>query len=399
MYFVPQILNDDCGFAALKMLLAKVHKDRNYLFLPQDENHGPYSLLELKTIAEKYGVTLNGYEAKREDFKHHKKFPFIAIVTTKVGGAHAVVVEKISLGSVYYLDPSEGRKEVTIKGFLNIWDGEMMQVDNLTYVPCLYKENKPIPKSGQVITTLMQLCACACIALGVYFIDVNVYMFIPIILFALAMVFEIFIKSYSISLLKKADIYFFSQVEVKDNRYLETLKRYEKYKAGLLATPLQFIMSLCIAFGLMLITLYNDMKNILLILVPFIASILENALVRPYIADGAKLLSKDEQELDNSVDEDDYKVRVYNLHTKAYKLGMVEMSKQYVGIALFIITAILTMRIVGVVSFPYIIFYSCIEAAIYRALSMALEYPEKNRDMLKAKVAINNCLHQNDENK
>ena len=71
----------------------------------------------------------------------------------------------------------------------------------------------------------------------------------------------------------------------------------------------------------------------------------------------------------------------------------------YVGIALFIITSILTMTISGVVSVPYIIFYSCIEAAIYRALLSALEYPDKHKDMLSTKVRINNCIHQIDENK
>ena len=399
MYFVPQILNDDCGFAALKMLLAKVHKDRNYLFLPQDEGRGPYSFLDLKETAEKYGVTLNGYEAQKETLKQHKNFPFIALVTTKIGGAHAVVVEKVSLGSVYYLDPSEGKKEVSFRYFMKIWEGEILQVDNKVFTPCPYKECQPIPKTGQIVTTLMQICACACIVMGVYFINVDVYMFIPIILFALAMVFEIFIKSYSISLLKKADIYFYSQVEVKDNKYLDTLKRYEKYKSGLLATPLNFIITLCVAFGLMLVTLYNDVKNILLILVPFIAALVEASILKPYVKDGATLLAKDEKDLDSSEDEEDFKGRVYQLHKKAYKLGLVEMCKQYVGIALFIITATLTMALSNVVSVPYIIFYSCIEAAIYRALLNALEYPEKHIEMLKAKVEINNCLHQNDENK
>lgn len=399
MYFVPQILNDDCGFAALKMLLAKVHKDRNYLFLPQDEKHGPYSFLELQKIAEKYGVTLNGYEAQKETLKQHKNFPFIALITTKVGGAHAVVVEKVSMGSVYYLDPSEGKKEVSYRYFMKIWEGEILQVDGKVFTPCPYKESRPIPQSGQVVTTLMQLCSFACLVMGVYFIDVDVYMFIPIILFALAMVFEIFIKSYSISLLKKADIYFYSQMEVKDNKYLETLKRYEKYKSGLLANPMNFIITLCVSFGLMFIALYNDVKNILLILVPFIASLAEASLLKPYVKDSTTLLAKEEQEIDSSVDEDDFKVRVHNLHTKAYKIGLIEMSKQYVGIALFIITATLTMAMSGIVSVPYIIFYSCVEAAIYRSLLTALEYPDKHTEMLKAKVEINNCLHQIDENK
>ena len=32
MFYIPQIKKDDCGFACLKMVLANINKDKNYLF-------------------------------------------------------------------------------------------------------------------------------------------------------------------------------------------------------------------------------------------------------------------------------------------------------------------------------------------------------------------------------
>ena len=78
MYYVPQIQKDDCGYACVKMLLANVQKDKNFLFLPQDENHGPYSYQDLIDIAKGHGIILNGYTVEdKSTIKEHKKFPML----------------------------------------------------------------------------------------------------------------------------------------------------------------------------------------------------------------------------------------------------------------------------------------------------------------------------------
>ena len=57
-----QIVDGDCGFACLKMMLSYYHKDKNYLYLPQDLNKNNYSFLEIIDIAKKYNLFLKGYE-------------------------------------------------------------------------------------------------------------------------------------------------------------------------------------------------------------------------------------------------------------------------------------------------------------------------------------------------
>ena len=399
MYYVPQIQKDDCGFACVKMLLANVNKDRNYLFLPQDEKHGPYSYQDLIEIAAPYGVNLSGYKSEdKMAIKECKKFPFIATITTKSGGSHAVLVYKVFLGSVYYLDPRLGKVDVSIKKFVTIWDGTMLVTDSIEKKPCHYKEAKPLTISQTIILNLLEVMVGACVVAGVYFINDNAYIFIPIALFALAVVFELLVKAYSISLMKRVDSYFYGQVEIKDNQYYATMQRFERYKKSLLANPLNFILTFVVAMGLMLVTLQNNLYNFLLIAAPFVASMVEFFIYQPYLKNGIIEVEEEEQALDSSVDDDEYRERIDLLHRKAYRFGMLEMSKQYVGLALFIVMAITLLAVLGQPSFPYAVFYTCIEIAIYICFHRLFSYPEKMDQMLKEKVEINNCLHQNDEN-
>ena len=91
MFYIKQIQNDDCGFACLKMLLAEINKDKDYLFLPQDEKHGPYSLMQLVGIASNYGVALSAFRATdKTTVSNCLNFPFIAIIRLKNGGKHAL---------------------------------------------------------------------------------------------------------------------------------------------------------------------------------------------------------------------------------------------------------------------------------------------------------------------
>ena len=58
MFYISQLNQSDCGFASLKMLLANVLKNEDYLYLKQDEEHGPYNYFELIQIASDYGCVL-----------------------------------------------------------------------------------------------------------------------------------------------------------------------------------------------------------------------------------------------------------------------------------------------------------------------------------------------------
>ena len=399
MYYVPQIQKDDCGFACVKMLLANVQKDQNYLFLPQDEKHGPYSYQDLIEIAQKHGIVLNGYSVEDKlTIKEHKKFPIIVTLNTKSGGSHAVLVYKVSLGRVYYLDPRLGKVDSSLNKFASLWDGTLLAIEAIEKQSCPYKEAKPLSIGHIIVLNILEVMVGLSVIAGIYFINDKAYVFAPITLFALAIVFELLVKAYSISLMKKVDSYFYNQVEIKDNKYYAPAQRFERYKKSLLANPLNFVLTLLVTMGLMFITLHNDIHNFLLIAAPLVASVIEFFFYNPYLRKGVIDIEEQERALDLSLDEDDYRGRIDFLHKQSYKLGLLEMSKQYVGLALFIIMAVTLLAINGQASFPYAVFYTCIEITIYVCFHRLLSYPDKMDEMMKEKVEISNCLHQNDEN-
>ena len=85
--FIYQGNNFDCGYASLKMLLANVHNDKNYLYLSNEKKDESYSLSDLVNIGKKYGVNLIGKEMDYEFFlskvKQKKKFLVFVSITTK----------------------------------------------------------------------------------------------------------------------------------------------------------------------------------------------------------------------------------------------------------------------------------------------------------------------------
>ena len=114
MYFIQQRQKDDCGFTCLKMILATLNKDKNYLFLPQKENHGPYSYTDLVKIGKEHGVNFSALKAiEKEGLINCRSFPFIATIEKKNGNKHAVIITKIKIGRVYFTDPMKGKASLS----------------------------------------------------------------------------------------------------------------------------------------------------------------------------------------------------------------------------------------------------------------------------------------------
>ena len=93
MYYIPQITTNDCLFTAFKILLANVKKDEKYLYLQEDEKHGPYSLLEIIEKGKAFGVELFGFEADdKKELKNCKSIPLILNIKVGTDSLHSVYV-------------------------------------------------------------------------------------------------------------------------------------------------------------------------------------------------------------------------------------------------------------------------------------------------------------------
>ncbi|MFA7032291.1 MAG: cysteine peptidase family C39 domain-containing protein, partial [Bacilli bacterium] len=123
MYFIPQISQNDCGIACLKMLLADINQDSNYLYLPYRENNRPLSYQKIIHMAERYQLTLKGFAVEEEEeIINNHNYPLIVTIRSHQNIGHAVIVKGISHHNVQIIDPNQGRYSLSLKHFFSLWD-------------------------------------------------------------------------------------------------------------------------------------------------------------------------------------------------------------------------------------------------------------------------------------
>lgn len=93
-YYIKQIGEKDCGFTSLKILLANIHKDKNYLFYPEFEKEYSLSLKNIIDIAKKENVILEGYiyDDKEKLFQEKQKYSLVILENNSK--LHMVFVKK-----------------------------------------------------------------------------------------------------------------------------------------------------------------------------------------------------------------------------------------------------------------------------------------------------------------
>ena len=72
-YFIYQGNDHDCAFAALKMLLAILAKDKSYLYIPKPTKRAYYDLYEIAQLSKSYGVELEANGCTREYYDYLKE--------------------------------------------------------------------------------------------------------------------------------------------------------------------------------------------------------------------------------------------------------------------------------------------------------------------------------------
>jgi len=393
MFYIRQIQKDDCGFACLKMVLATVNKDKNYLFLPQKESHGMYSYEELLNIGKEYGVNFTAFRAlEKESLGKDTRFPLIATICLKNGAKHAIVVTRVKFKRVYYTDPRMGKTSISFKKFMEIWDGTGLVIESMEKMKCPIQSINPIKNSAKIGLGIIQLISGACAVLGVYFIRDTTPIYIPVIFLSLAIVMELIMRAISYSIMKGLDNYFFDDEVLPKKNFKDYLVRFEEYKRLSLASPMNYILLLIFALGLIAVVLLNDIKNIMLIVVPIILAIFDLLAIKPLLKKRRSEIAEEEESLENAMGGEDFKEKVKQLHSKSYNYSYLTIAIAYLYTGFMVATALLTMRLCGISSFPYIIFYSIISVTLYKTLDKLFNFSDVIEKYNVAKVKLTNSI-------
>ena len=127
-YSCLQESSSDCGFCALKVLLANLNNDSNYLSL-ENKKQGAYSMLDIKKLALEYKLELEGYKVEDSSLLSTLTFPFICQIKRGKEN-HFVIVEKIKKGIFYVFDPSIGDLEINESIFLELFNQNVLTIKN-----------------------------------------------------------------------------------------------------------------------------------------------------------------------------------------------------------------------------------------------------------------------------
>ena len=393
MFYIHQIQKDDCGFACVKMVLATLNKDKNYLFLPQDEKHGLYTFDELIGIGQSHGVSFTAFRATaKTDVSKCPTFPFIAILGLKNGAKHAVMVTKVKWGRVHYVDPNYGKVSVSLRKFLIDWDGTGLMVERYEKRKCSIKCPNPISTGQRVGLSLIQLVAGVLAILGVYFIKDTFPIYLPLIFLSSAIATEVIMKVVSYSLMKKIDSYFFEEKRLPKKHFKDYFLRFENYKRLALSSPMNYILVLIFTIGLATIVLLNDYRNLLIVVAPIALALIEALLVTPILKKKKHLISEYEDNIDSAKNVTDFKEKIAEMHKQAYAYSYIDLLTTYLFALLILVSVILTMKLCGISSFPYIIFYTCIAIALFKAMRQLFSFNEKVEEFNIVKVKISNSL-------
>ena len=390
MFYIRQIQKDDCGFACLKMVLANINKDKNYLFLPQDESHGPYNLDQLTKLGKDYGVNFTAIKVEeKETVVSNTSYPFIACTCLKNGAKHVIVVTKIKWKRVFYADPIEGKGSMSLKNFLKIWDGTGLLIESFEKMKCPHKPVDPIKLGTKIGVGLVQLISGIFAVLGVYFIKDNTPIYLPAIFLSLAIVTELIMKALSYSIMKKLDGFFFKNENLPKKERRNYLIKYEDYKRLSLASPMNYILLLVFALGLIAVVLLNDIKNALLIATPLAIALIDVLCVKSVLKAKKREILLLEDEVEKC---EDFYSKVKEIHTKSYNYSYIVIALSYVYAGLIVLTVILTMHICGITSFPYIVFYSMIAITLYKTLERLFSFGDTIEELNIAKIKVNNSI-------
>ena len=393
-YFIPQISQTDCGFACLKMLIAHLYEDRRALFIKQDENHGPYNMLELKEKGEEYGISLQGIEVTNKKSIKEMSLPFIAVIKKRNDLYHYVLVTKVKWGTVYYSDPSEGESSTSLKNFFTLWVGNALIVENFSRKEIEFQGDLTKNSKKNVFTIIFQVMSALFLGAGIYFIDEKTMIYIPIGLLVLSIVCEIVLRVLLVKQMEKMDDEFVLGLNADRKKLFQLYERYEDYKKKSLSSKMNLVFTFLVILFISTITLLNNIYNAFVVLLPLMLAIIDVKFVDSELKERDEVIGLEEREIASLKNIDMFKKHIEKIHLRGYKVARLMLVKRYIYAGLIAIVALLTTVFNETFSLPYVIFYFAIGYMLFEQYVNFMKYPETENELLKSKVRLNNLIER-----
>lgn len=380
-YFCYQTGNNDCGFASLKMLLANLYHNPNYLYLARKYHDQQYSIFELEQIAKTNGLKLKAY--RYENNVKYKNLPKIFLASFKgTKNFHLVLVKKVA-GLFYIYDPYQGKYFLTKKKFFLRFTFLTLEVASYNKQKYIAKELPKLKPIYHFLVIFSELLATlSLIASFITFPFAIIYL--PFIFLSLFAILEITLGQIIVSSLKAFDRRYLSLLTnkkiTKDNYRL-----FQNYKSKLYLTPRRLFSSLFIILLLGISLMIFNYLYVSGIAIIFLLNVLEYLFITPTL----KKYQHHIEFLENDLFSSKKKAAISfieSLHFKSYRYINYLNVIKYLKIFLIFIVAIILSILIDSLSMTNFFFLFFTLFYLNSHLKIAFDFEKDYQTYLKEKM-------------
>lgn len=375
--FVFQGNDSDCGFASLKMLLANLNHDRNYLHMPKGTKKGGYSFHHLMEIASEHGLDLVPYRYDNNEVT--LKAPLLALFK----GKHLVLIKSIKRGRYKIYDPAIGIYTLTKKEFEEQWSKETLEVNDFAPEKCERIRHNVMPISKSIISHLFSLLSIALLMVGFFFIKVDSYIFIPIIFITGFAISELvdnwyLIKEYNSFDKMYIDKYFSREISNLKSTYYD----YIMFKKDYFSFGRKIYSAIAIITIFIFVLVLNDVMNSIVLLSLLLVLIIEQLL---FANKDQKAINEINLKKEKLCKSDDYieSIKEINLLSNSYALRFSAI--KCINTFIILIAAFTLMILTNNISVNFIIFHFGVYYVLFNNFEVMVNFSKNYRSYQKSK--------------
>ncbi len=259
-YFIKQDKSETCGETCLKMLLANVNCDENFLYLSFNKKIDNF--LDICEVGEKYGLSFEGFKADDKSAFRKIKGPLIIQIDVQ-SMLHFVVSKKSGFKRYLILDPSRGRYFLSEKQLWTYFTGHFLKINSYSStrapIPETYKKRKYF---NAIASSILNLVMVVFGGIGLYYSHSEKYAWLAFLFLILAFITHLIERFVLFYLMKRFDDYVMNpKIQSLRGNIIEKLKEVYSLKAPMFSYPLIVFSRLLIALIISLVFISNDWLN------------------------------------------------------------------------------------------------------------------------------------------
>ena len=386
-YFIYQGNDHDCGFAALKMYLATLFKDKSYLYIPKPSKRENYTVDDLAQIASRYGVELETCGCTK-NYLESLEIPCITLIDE----SHVVMVKRRGKRFLTLYDPGRGVVKIKKEEFLRRWRCVIQYCDDLYITSKIPKIRQYLisPKL-EVLTNSFSLLSAGLLILTFYLLNKAENFLFSLVFLSLFVACQILDR-----ILLYKQVYSFDQkyipkyFGVKENCNKKRYMEYADYKRKFFTSNRQLIASILVAFCITFLLCFNDFRNVFALLALILFKVLELLIfsrseqnAKNYIAE---IENRDFKDITSSRD------NALEANIKADGQIFINSTKEILYIFLSFVFAVVMMFVSGAAGCNYVIFHFVMYYAGFNAYNRMLDgLSNKKEDKMLERRFFDSC--------